>query len=55
MLKKIFNAIFGIAESTVKESISETKTVIKWYAYTILFLMILVVSVMVFVLFSLIF
>lgn len=55
MLKKIFNAIFGIAESTVKESINETKTVIKWYAYTILFLIILVVCIIVFGLFSLIF
>jgi len=41
MLKKIFNAIFGIAESTVKESISETKTLVKFYAYAGLFLILL--------------
>lgn len=55
MLKKIFNAIFGIAESTVKESISETKTVIKFYAYAGLFLIFLLICLVVFGLFSLIF
>lgn len=55
MLKKIFNAIFGIAESTVKEAIVETKTVIKWYAYAGLFLMLLSVILVIFVIVSIIF
>jgi hypothetical protein len=40
MLKKIFNAIFGIVESTVKESVFELKTLVKFYAYIGLFLIV---------------
>lgn len=55
MLKKIFNAIFGIAESTVKESISETKTVIKWYAYAGLILIVLLITLVISGLYAIIF
>lgn len=55
MLRKIFNAIFGIAESTVKESISETKTVIKWYAYAGLFLIISLALLFIFGIIAIIF
>lgn len=55
MLKKIFNAIFGIAESTAKESISEVKTLFKFYAYIVLLLMFLLICLIIFGLFSMIF
>lgn len=32
MLKKIFNSVFGIAESTVKESLDDTRRMVKFYA-----------------------
>lgn len=55
MLKKIFNLIFGIAESTAIESINEAKTIFKFYAYAGLFLIVLLICLVIFGLFSLIF
>lgn len=55
MLKKIFEIVLGLFKSTSESSISEVKTLLKFYAYAVLFLIFLLVCLVIFGLFSLIF
>lgn len=55
MLKKIFEIVLGLFKSTAESSISEVKTLFRFYAYAGLFLIFLLVCLVIFGLFSLIF
>ena len=55
MLKKIFEIILGLFQSTAESSISEAKNIFKFYAYAGLFLILLLFCLVLFGLFSLIF
>lgn len=55
MLRKIFEIVLGLFKSTAESSISEVKTLFKFYAYIGLLLMFLLICLIIFGLFSMIF